>query len=511
MSALAGRWSRATVVLMLLAVVGIAAGWSTKAACVSTYPVGGDQVALDWRDWRQYKDSCYSDIIPLYGLERLQEGHLPYKTGWQDPGDGRMRYMEYPVVTGMLQYGAMQVTKGVVQVTEETPETPRRPEVITYFTVMAAILALAWMLAVWWTIPLVPRKRDVTLMALSPLVAVHAFTNFDTLAVALAAGGMLAWARRRPDLAGLLLGLGAAAKLYPLFVLGALLVLCLRTDQMREWWRAFLAAVAAWLVVNLPIAVLYPDGWWEFFRLNSTRPADHDSIYNAASVFLDWAGFDGPLAAGASPERLNLVTLLLFAVVCLLVAVIGLTAPQRPRVASLVFLIVAGFLLTNKVWSPQYSLWLVPLAVLALPRWIPLIAWMSVDAYLWYPRMGYFLGMAVPGEGNSPEDFLEVVVLRDAMVLALCIWVVVTIYVPRFDSVRRQGVDDPAGGVLDGAPPGRRRLRDMSLFGHADGPAPDRPDGTGSTERTDGDSPSASGETASAGATSESGGTGSGD
>ena len=43
-----------------------------------------------------------------------------------------------------------------------------------------------------------------------------------------------------------------------------------------------------------------------------------------------------------------------------------LAAPVRPRVAQLAFLLVAGFLILNKVWSPQYSLWLVPLAVLAV-------------------------------------------------------------------------------------------------------------------------------------------------
>jgi uncharacterized membrane protein len=276
---------------------------------------------------------------------------------------------------------------------------------------------------------------------------------------------MLAWARRRPVEAGLLFGLGAAAKLYPIFILGALLVLCLRSDQMRSWWKAFGGAVVAWAVVNLPFALLYPDGWREFFRLNSTRPADHDSIYNAISRFTGWQGFDGPLYQGASPDKLNLVTLGLFPLVCLAVAAIGLTAPHRPRVASLVFLIVAGFLLTNKVWSPQYSLWLVPLAVLAIPRWIPLLIWSSVDAYLWYPRMGYFLGMADPARGNSPETFLRVVVLRDVLVVLLCALVVWTIYVPRHDPVRKTGADDPAGGPLDGTPTGRRRWRDLHPFG----------------------------------------------
>jgi len=435
---------------MLLAVIGLGIGWSAKATCAQSYRMDGGQVVLDWRDYRQYDHYCYSDIIPLYGLERLQDGDLPYKTGWVDDGNARTRYMEYPVVTGMLQYGVMRVTKSYLKATQGLAN-PDPPEVVVYFALMAAVLALCWLIAVRCTIPLAARPWDVALMALSPLIMVHAFTNFDTLAVALGAAGMLAWARQKPGAAGVLFGLGAAAKLYPLFILGPLLVLCLRTGRMGPWWRALTGAVSAWLVVNLPFMVLYPHGWWEFFRLNSMRPADHDSIYNAISVFTGWAGFDGPLAANQAPEKLNLVSLGLFVLACLAVAAIGLTAARRPRVASLAFLLVAAFLLTNKVWSPQYSLWLVPLAVLALPRWIPLLAWMSVDAYVWYPRMGYFLGMAVPGRGNSPERFLSVVLIRDLLVVIVCGLIVRTIYWPQTDPVRAAGFDDPAGGPLDGA------------------------------------------------------------
>ena len=72
-----------------------------------------------------------------------------------------------------------------------------------------------------------------------------------------------------------------------------------------------------------------------------------------------------------------------------------------PRLAALCFLIVAAFLLVNKVWSPQYSLWLVPLAVLALPRWRVLLTWMLVDALL------AATGVRLPGHRRQgPADGL---------------------------------------------------------------------------------------------------------
>jgi uncharacterized membrane protein len=117
-------------------------------------------------------------------------------------------------------------------------------------------------------------------------------------------------------------------------------------------------------------------------------------------------------------------------------------------VASLSFLVVAGFLLTNKVWSPQYSLWLVPLAVLAVARWKPVLLWMAVDAAVWYPRMHYFLTF----DDRTTKIFVVGVLIRDLLVLALCAIVVRDIYRPAKDPVRRAGDDDPCGGIYDNAP-----------------------------------------------------------
>jgi len=203
---------------------------------------------------------------------------------------------------------------------------------------------------------------------------------------------------------------------------------------------AIVGAVLTWVAVNLPVALAWPVGWWEFFRLNQTRPADPDSLYFVVSYFTGWPGFDGPLTDGQTPSVLNAVVAVLTVLVCAGVAVLGFRAPRPPRLASLAFLLVAGFLLVNKVWSPQYSLWLVPLAVLALPRWRILLAWMAVDALLWAPRMYYYLTPA--NKGLPPDWFLGAAVLRDAVVVLLMVLVVRTIMQPEADPVRELDVED---------------------------------------------------------------------
>jgi uncharacterized membrane protein len=277
------------------------------------------------------------------------------------------------------------------------------------------------------------------------------FTNFDALATAFAIGGLLAWARRKPALAGVLIGLGAAAKLYPLLLLGPLLVLGIRSGRLRDAVRTTLITAATWLAVNLPIMVLYPRGWSEFFRLNTRRGDDMDSLYNVVKSFTGWPGFDPVLGFWEPPTVLNIVVAALLLLSCAAIAYVALTAPQRPRLAQLAFLVVAAFLLTNKVWSPQFSLWLVPLAVLALPHRRVLLAWMTIDALVWVPRMYYLYGN--PSRSLPLQWFTTTVLLRDLAVLGLCVLVIRQIYRPEEDLVRWQGrVDDPAGGSYDLAP-----------------------------------------------------------
>jgi uncharacterized membrane protein len=450
--------------MLLIALVFLALGYSTKAACLQTTGTGApDQRVANWENQRAYYELCYSDTVPLYTAELLNLGKFPYKSSWierdaagkpkaQFDGNIAVRYMEYPVLTGLYQYASMAVAKSYTALSKLV-SVPLLAEVVMFFNIAAFGLALAWLATVWATSRLAGPRRvwDAALVAASPIVIFQIFTNFDALATAFATGALLAWARRKPVLAGVLIGVGVAAKLYPLLLLIPLVLLAVRTGKLREVGKTTIVAVVTWAVVNLPIMVLYPRGWSEFFRLNTRRGDDMDSIYNVVRSFTGWRGFDPDLGMWEPPTVLNAVSAVLFVSCCIAITYIVLTAKQRPRVAQVAFLVVAAFLLTNKVWSPQFSLWLVPLAVLALPHRRILLAWMTIDALVWIPRMLYLYG--AQNKGLPEQPFTGMVVLRDLAVIGLCALVIHQIYRPAKDLVRCAGeVDDPAGGVFDGAP-----------------------------------------------------------
>jgi uncharacterized membrane protein len=322
----------------------------------------------------------------------------------------------------------------------------------TYYVVTCLLLSLLALGTTRGVLGLTGRRPwDAAMIGLSPVLLVYAFNNWDLLAVALTTLGMWAWARRRPVLAGVLLGLGVAAKLYPLLVIGVLFLLCLRAGRLRPWLTTALAAGLAWLVVDLPIAVLAPENWARFFTLSDTRPANPESIWAIAIHYFPGL-LDGPLAEGQTPVVLNAAVAAVLVAAGVGIGWLALAAPLRPRVPQLAFLLVAAFLLVNKVYSPQYALWLVPLAVLARPRWRSLLLWQATEALVWVLTMLYYLG--TDHRGVDVEWFYFAVCLRDVALAALMALVVRDVWDPDADLVRRSwpGTDDPAGGVLDQAP-----------------------------------------------------------
>ena len=306
--------------MLLIALVFLAFGYTTKAACLQSTGTGtADQRVAVWENNRAYYEFCYSDTVPLYTAELLSLGRFPYKSSWierddtgtprrQYDGSPAIRYMEYPVLTGIYQYTSMALAKTYTALTKLV-SIPVVAEVVMFFSISALGLALAWMATVWATAGLAGRRIwDAAVVAASPVLIFHAFTNFDALATACAACAMLAWARRRPALAGALIGIGVALKLYPLLLFVPLLILGMRTGRLREVGKAALAALATWLAVNLPIMVLFPRGWAEFFILNTRRGDDMDSLYNVVKSFTGWAGFDPHLGFWEPPAVLNAVS-----------------------------------------------------------------------------------------------------------------------------------------------------------------------------------------------------------
>ncbi len=420
------RWAAlagSATVLVLASLLADGLAFGAKAACLAgawNTPIG------------QYQAHCYSDIYPLYFSEQLYAGKVPYIG----------HHVEYPVIIGAVMQGAAWLV-------HSTADAFTRG--LQFFDVTVAVLAVFLVAGVLATAYCAGPSRRWTalLVALSPALILSAFINWDLIAMGLMMMALAAWAGRRPALAGVLLGLAVATKFYPVVVLWPLFLLCLRAGRMRSFWITAGSGAAAWLAVNLPFMIVAPSGWATFYVFSSQRGADWGSIY----YFFQHQKLPG--VGTYSVPALNLMSAGAFAVACAAIALLALAAPRRPRLAQLIFLTTAAFLLSNKVWSPQYVVWLVPLVVLARPKLVGYLIWQVAEVGYFYAIWAYLItivaGPGAPG-GISASLYFAAVLARFGAVALLCGLVVREALRPERDVVRSAGADDPVGGVLAGAP-----------------------------------------------------------
>jgi uncharacterized membrane protein len=401
-----------------------ALAFGAKSAC---WAGGAWNVGVD-----QYQAHCYTDIYPLYYTEGLSAGKIPYLD----------HHVEYPVIIGAVMQGAAWVVGSIAN-----PYTRGQ----RYFEVTVGVLALFLVAGVLATAYCAGPSRRWTalLVALSPALILSAFINWDLIAMGLMMMALAAWAARRPVLAGVLLGLAVATKFYPVIVLWPLFLLCLRAGRLRAFGLTAAAATATWLVVNLPVVIAAPQGWVTFYTFSSSRGADWGAIWFFFQ-YLHW-----PVAGSYYTPTLNLLSAAFFCAACVAIAVLALAAPRRPRLAQLIFLTTAAFLLSNKVWSPQYVVWLVPLVVLARPRLLGYAVWQIAEVGYFYAIWAYLITV-VAGVNTSGAIsaglYFTALLARFGTVLVLCGLVAWDCLHPDLDVVRSAGADDPAGGVLAGAP-----------------------------------------------------------
>lgn len=422
------RFGVAAAVVVALASFVLMLHWVQKSDCSDG----------QWVKLSEYRHACYTDVVALYFSEGLVNGQIPYVD----------HAVEYPVLTGAYM-GLIGIP-----VHDYAKSHPGTNEYSLYYNLSALGLSLAAIATVIALLKLRRRRPwDVAMFAIAPSLLLTATINWDLLAVAFAVFAILAWSRERTAWAGVLIGLGAAAKLWPVFLLIPLLLLAWRGRKLGDALFTTSIAALSWFVVNLPVMLLYPDAWYKFFSLNVTREVDWGTIWyigSNAPLPGNRAGFGIFHTLGAHVGTLNFLSYSLFGLCCIGLAYLTYAAPRRPRLAQLAFLTVAAFLIFSKVWSQQYVLWLLPLALLARPRWGAFIAWQCAEICYFFAFDGEL--MRADNKPIFPEGvFIFASLLRLITLVILCVLVIRDVMRPAQDVVRQMYDDDPDGGVLNGS------------------------------------------------------------
>lgn len=345
-----------------------------------------------WFASEQYTTGCYSDAVPFWGLRGVAAGQVPYLGA----------RMEYPVLTG-----AMIWVEGLVAKLLGLGH-PDAQDFLTAVWLGNAALAFV----VMWMM----RRAGVSLprqyaWALAPPLVLYLGHNWDMLAVTFAVSALLAAQRGEDVRATALAALGGAAKLFPVLMLPLLGLGALVRGGVARGALLVVVAVAAWSAVNLPVAALAFTNWSEFYTFSSQRSGTAASIWELATQF-GWFPTD--------TATRNRLALLLFAGGAAGIVAVGWRL-HRERPWVLFMPVLAWFLLTNKVWSPQFDLWLWPMIVLFGTRTRAAALFLLGDLAAYFAEFWLFAGFEGAHPSATQLDVATAAAVR-AMALLWLMW-----------------------------------------------------------------------------------------
>ncbi|MFF2849497.1 glycosyltransferase 87 family protein [Streptomyces sp. NPDC058001] len=248
-----------------------------------------------------------------------------------------------------------------------------------------------------------------------PLLGPTAYSRYDLMVTAVAVTGLLAGARH-PRVMGVLAGLGAMVKVWPVLLLTG-------TPRGRATRRSWAAALVTGAALLGGFAVTMP-GALSFLGFQRDRGTEIESlgslVFHVARHF-GWSGH-AQLNFGSVEFLGPYVPLVSFLAQALSVLALGWLVLWRLRArawtastpADAAFVAVLLFTTTSRVISPQYLVWLVGLAAVCLvfrgtrmtaPALLVLAATLVtvLEFPIWFPHVvaSDWLGIALLGARNG--------------------------------------------------------------------------------------------------------------
>jgi uncharacterized membrane protein len=257
-------------------------------------------------------------------------------------------------------------------------------------------------------------------LAVGPIV----FHQFDLFPAAMTVAAIYAFQRGKDTAGWIALTAGALTKLFPLLLIPIFAFPALRARDRRSLVRAAIAIAGTILVVLLPLLVTAPASLLSMFAYHTGRGIHVESTYGGLLLAADklhlthvglYERFGSWQLSGSGPDVLTPLSTVLFLAVLALVYRLVWKKQVAPTTAAAA--VIASAIVTSKVLSPQYLIWLVPLVPLVESRrWMVLwtvFAAAGVASYYIFP-LGYHR-LIFENDGAV----ISVLVLRNLLLLLL--------------------------------------------------------------------------------------------
>jgi uncharacterized membrane protein len=285
-----------------------------------------------WATPDQYVHGCYSYIASLYGDRDLDKDQWSYSS--------TTNAVEYPVLTGtVMWFFARALPSG-------------ENEILNYYRLNVIFLAALFIFIAYIVYRI--RPEVAYLAAIAPAAIASLYINWDLWAIASMMLAIYWFDRKRFDYSALAIGISISTKFLPIFLLLPIVLILWRRNEIKTLVRYLSITVATFAVINIPVLLTTPEGWLRFYQLNFDRGQDWGSAWYALS------------SLGVPLGSTNFFAILALLISVLVISLFIFGTKETVNLADVSFIVLALVMVASKVYSPQYVLWLVPLAVIAM-------------------------------------------------------------------------------------------------------------------------------------------------
>jgi len=316
------RISKPLATLILLAILATLLGIFKFSSCEGN----------GWATPAQYIHACYSDIPALYGARDLDKDQWSYSSTTDA--------VEYPVLTGTVMW--------ILALATPAGEN----DILNYYRLNIAFLAALFIFVV--VIVYRIRPQFSYLSAIAPAAIGSLYINWDLWAIISMMLSIYWFDRKKYKHSAIAIGISISTKFLPVFLLLPIVLILWRRNEVKELIRYIAIAVGTFVAINLPVFLTTPEGWLRFYELNFDRGQDWGSLWYALT------------SLGVNLGNTNFFAILTLFLSVLFISLLIFSTKEVLTLADVSFIVLALVMIASKVYSPQYILWLVPLAVIAM-------------------------------------------------------------------------------------------------------------------------------------------------
>ena len=250
--------------------------------------------------------------------------------------------------------------------------------------------------------------REISLYKfLTPSVLVFTFFNWDALALFFLLSSLYTFGKKKIYSGAFLSCLGFWAKVFPVFCLPSVYLSLFKQKKYVLIASSLAGIVIVSLLLNLPFYLASHDGWSLFFTFSSKRPPNIDSVWSGIYVISDKLFGSGFYYKRYYEILINYVT---FGLMFLISASYYLLKKYRRLENNIVIdttFLTSVFLLTSKVYSPQYNLWIVLLLVVVGVNYKKILLFEFLNLLLTWSVFQYFWQAFIAGRTILPFPYFK--------------------------------------------------------------------------------------------------------